>query len=317
MNNKILKIDIEKINELKLNFREIINFRNEIKNTFENLEQKIFKLKEIYNNFIKNKQNSKNIFLFGLDSLYFQGKLIDIDLDHMKSYYKLINNRVYSSYYKLLKIIILYINENITDKKILDIINSLSNIPVYKDLEPYREYDFENTQMIHNTIIELILAMNEILSGKNIELTNYEESKDIGLNIDNFIASFEHENVTLKNEANLYINYMDFLYNLNCGYYKRFITKIRILLGQVEHDVKFENKKSSNKNTISNLLNDDIDEHLIKEIKNSIDTSESPNVKTKIEFDLPDMQEVFTNSVNESSDSIMKKKNKKKENKIT
>ena len=45
MTNKLLKIDIEKLNELKTNFREIINYRNEIKNIFENLEQKIFKLK--------------------------------------------------------------------------------------------------------------------------------------------------------------------------------------------------------------------------------------------------------------------------------
>jgi len=283
MTNKLLKIDIDQVNKLKLNFREIVNFRNEIKNTFENLEQKIFKLKEIYSEFTKNKKNTKNMFLFGLDSLYFQGKLIDIDLEHMKSYYKLINNRVYGSYYKLLKLIIIYINNNINDKKIIDIISNTMNIPVYKDLEPYKEYEFEYTQTVHNTIIEIIIMMNDLLAGKNIELTNYEESKHIGLNIDNFIVSVEHENISLKNEATLYLSYMEFLYNLNCGYYKRFITKIKILLGQVEHDVKFENKKSK-KNTINNLINDEIDNSLIKEIKNSIsiDPGESSEIKNNI-----------------------------------
>ena len=332
MANKLLKIDIEKVNELKLNFREIINYRNEIKNTFENLEQKIFKLKEIYGiskrdhltkakkeiygEFTKNKQNTKNMFLFGLDSLYFQGKLIDIDLEHMKSYYKLINNRIYASYYKLLKIIIIYVNKNVNDKKILDILTNIKNVPVYKDLEPYKEYSFEYTQIIHNTIIEIIIMMNDLLSGKNIELTNYEESKHIGLNIDNFIVSVEHENIALKNEATLYMNYMEFLFNLNCGYYKRFITKIKILLGQVEHDVKFENKKSK-KNTIKNLINDEIDDNLIKEIKNSIsiDLGDSSEIKVnQIESDnemnsseIPN--EIFSNT---SFINIVKKSKRKK-----
>lgn len=331
MTNKLLKIDIDNVNELKLNFREIINFRNEIKNTFENLEQKIFKLKEIYSEFTKNKDNIKNIFLFGLDSLYFQGKLIDIDLEHMKSYYKLINNRVYASYYKLLKIITSYINNNINDKKIIDILTNTKNIPVYKDLEPYKEYDFEYTQIIHNTIIEIIIMMNDLLAGKNIELANYEESKHIGLNIDNFIVSIEHENSAIKNEATLYISYMKFLYHLNCGYYKRFITKIKILLGQVEHDVKFENKKSK-KNTINNLINDEIDNNLIKEIKNSIsiDLGESSEMKNNTfesdnEFNLSNEvknvtynelgtheyhNEIFSNTISDEKKGTKRKKKK-------
>jgi hypothetical protein len=319
MTSKLLKIDVEKVNELKANFREIINYRNEIKNTFENLEQKIFKLKEIYNNFIKNKNNTKNIFLFGLDSLYFQSKLIDIELEHMKSYYKLINNRAYSSYYKLLKIIDIYLKKNLPDKKILDILDNMVNIPVYKDLEPYKEYDFELTLLIHNTIIELIFSMNNLLSGKNIELINYEESKHLGLNIDNFIASFEHENLSIKNEASLYVSYMDFLFNLNCGYYNRFLTKIKILLGQVEHDVKFENKKSK-KNTITNLINDNIDENLIKEIKlsisSSIDHSESKNQNYESDTDINTSEninnEVFTNEIIINNETKKKTKKGKK-----
>ena len=114
------KINMIKVNSLKKNFREIINFRIEIKNIFENLELKIFRLKEIYNEFIKN--NDTSIFTFGLDSLFFQRKLIDIELEHMKSFYKLITNRMYSAYYKLFKIVSAYINNTFNDKKIIDIL---------------------------------------------------------------------------------------------------------------------------------------------------------------------------------------------------
>jgi len=261
------KIEMQKINNLKTNFRNIINFRLEIKSIFENLELKISKLKEIYNEFIKN--NDSNIFLFGLDSLYFQGKLIDIELDHMKIFFKLISNRMYSSYYKLYKIISVYINKTFTEKKILDIVNLDQSFPVYKDLEPYKEYDFDIICKVHDTIISSIVGLDEYINSNNLMLNQYHESQKQGLNIDNFIHTYEHKNMLVKIECELHISYMEILHKLNYNYHKRFITKIRILLSQVEHDIKFDDK-NSNKNMIKNLMDDHVDEKLINQIKDSI-----------------------------------------------
>jgi len=52
-------------------------------------------------------------------------------------------NRMYCEYYKLCKIIIEYICKNISDKKLLEIANMNANLPVYKDLEPFKQYEFQ------------------------------------------------------------------------------------------------------------------------------------------------------------------------------
>ena len=91
-----------KFNELKLTYNGIKNLREEINSIFDNLEQRVLKLKDLYKDFID--QNTTTLFIFGLDSFYFQNKLIDIELGDMKKFYDLIMNRMYCEYYKLYRV---------------------------------------------------------------------------------------------------------------------------------------------------------------------------------------------------------------------
>jgi len=234
------KINIIKVNDLKNNFISFVNLRDIIKSIFDNIELKINKLKAIYTEFINN--NNNNVYAFSLDSLYFQVKLVDTELYQLNQYYKLINNKIYSSYYKLYKIITIYLKKTFTDTKILKIINSNISFQIYKDLEPYKDYNFEHTIILHNTIIEIIIAINDYLNIKNIELINYENTKNNGFNINNFINTFDHVNILIIMETELYIKYLDFLYNLHYNYYTRFIDKIKILKNQIEQDIIFNNR---------------------------------------------------------------------------
>jgi len=139
--------------KLKGEFNNIITIRNTVKNVFDILQVRINKLKLFYSEFIKNSKN--DMFVFGLDSFRFQSKLIDIEYDDMKRLFLAINNRMYCEYFKLNKIIVDYIIKNITDKKIIDLIK-VNNFPVYKDLEPYKEYKFEYILEIHENILNLL-----------------------------------------------------------------------------------------------------------------------------------------------------------------
>jgi len=71
-----------RLNELKTEFSGIIELKEENVNIFILLEQKIKKLKNNYDDFIKNNKN--NLFIFGLDSFHFQGKLVDIEYEDIK-----------------------------------------------------------------------------------------------------------------------------------------------------------------------------------------------------------------------------------------
>jgi hypothetical protein len=244
-------INIQSVTNLKNKFAEILKFRSGIHIKLENLDFKITKLKEIYHKFVS---ESKTEVSFGLDSLYFQGKLINIELTNMKSYYKLINNRMYCVYYKLYKLIVDYINKNLTEKKIVDLAN-ISNYPVYKDLEPYKDYDFNITTKIHNNIIDIINALIDSIGIKIEELNTLEITKNNGININNYINSYRHKAILIKEQTFLFVNYMEFMNMTHYNYHQRFFARLTLLLSQIENDIDFEDK-NNNANIQETLIND-------------------------------------------------------------
>jgi hypothetical protein len=267
-----------RISKLKTDFNNLIIIRNNVKVVFDILQSRINKLKQFYSDFIKNNKNK--LFVFGLDSFHFQSKLIDIEYDDMKRLFLAINNRMYCEYFKLYKIITEYVYENIRDKKITEIIK-VNNFPVYKDLEPYKEYNFETITEIHENILIII---NSILSNLNMrenELDTHKSKKDIGLNIDNFITSFNYELIVMREKISMFLTYTEFFHQLHIKYLKRFNNKIQLLYLHISNDIKFDETIEMNKdvkNEINydedkpnyiNINNDDKPIDIIKEIKNS------------------------------------------------
>lgn len=244
-------INIQLVTNLKNKFGEILKFRSGIHIKLENLDFKITKLKEIYHKFV-NESNSD--VSFGLDSLYFQSKLITIELTNMKSYYKLINNRMYCSYYKLYKLIVDYISKNFTEKKVVDLIN-INNYAVYKDLEPYKDYDFNITTKIHNNIIDIINTLIDTVGIKIEEINTLEITKNNGININNYINSYRHKTILIKEQTFLFVNYMEFINNSHYNYHQRFFTRLSLLTSQIENDIDFEDKNNSS-NIQDNLIID-------------------------------------------------------------
>ena len=135
-----------RISKLKTDFNNITTTSSNVKNNFDILQKKIHKLKSMYSEFINNSKTQ--LFVFGLDSFHFQSKLIDIEYDDMNRLFLAINNRMYCEYFKLYKIIVDYITKNVVDKKISEIIK-VNNFPIYKDLEPFKEYKFELVLKLH------------------------------------------------------------------------------------------------------------------------------------------------------------------------
>jgi len=278
------------LNVLKNNFSIIVTMRSEIQSTFNNLEVKISKLKEIYSNLLKN--NNQTSYTFGLDSLSFQRKLIDVELNHMKQFYLLLNNRIYCEYYKLYKIISKYIKKNFKDQKILDLINDENNLLIYKDLEPYKEYGFDQIINLHELLLSILNGLSNNYLTKELKLQEYKVTNDCGLNLNNFIITYKFDIVVLKENIDLYINYLEFFHSNQVKNLKRFITKIRILCSQIDHDIKFESKNLK-KSMIENLKNDDIDNNIIDEIKDNLNDSNDDN--DDICFDVHHLE---TNKVN-------------------
>lgn len=280
----------EKIQELKNQFNNILNIIQEIKMIFENLQNKTIKLKDYYKEFI-NKNNDEK-YIFTLDSFRFQSKLIDIELEEMKKYNIIINNRMYCEYFKLFKMISIYINTNKFDEKLVDLITN-KNYPIYKDLEPLKEYDNQYIIDIHENIIDIIYAFNNHLKNKEIEYDKYKLNNNKGLNINNFVNTLYFEIFTLKQQIELYISYLTFFHELHTKYFKRFITKMKIYLSQLNHDIVLEDKNSK-QTMFNNLLDDNIDINLIDDIKHSLSSENYDHFVNKIINDNKEKYEEFT-----------------------
>ena len=245
--------------KLKNEFNDIINVRTSVKNIFDILQARIDKLKLFYAEFIKN--DTSGLFVFGLDSFHFQSKLIDIEYDDMKRLFLAINNRMYCEYFKLNKIILDYILTNINDKKNVDIVKT-NSYPIYKDLEPFKEYKFETIQEIHENILNLLSIIVSVFMHKEHELSLHKKKQSIGLNIDNYINTFCYNNNVIREKINMFTAYIDFFHKMHIKYLKRFSTKIQLMYTNINNDIKFDESIEMNGN--KKEVNSPIDKRLLK-----------------------------------------------------
>jgi hypothetical protein len=260
-----------RVNILKGQFSDISSIINDNEKIFRLLESRIVRLKTTYEEFIIN--NKDKLFVFGLDSFHFQGKLIDIEYDDMVRMYNAILNRMYCEYYKLYKIVIQYINDSVQDSKIKEM-SKLNIFPIYLDLEPFKQYGFETIQNLHENILELLVTLGSYLRNKELELSKYQKKNRIGLSIENFVNTFRYNNVIMEERIMLFIAYIEFFHKMHNKYLVRFLTKIKLMYSQVSHDIRFDDNaklgRDEKVNMIYSLKGDHVERDIIHTIKDYI-----------------------------------------------
>jgi hypothetical protein len=227
-----------KLQKIKINFNRIKDTRVQVMNVFNILEVKMTKLQTMTNDFIKS--NHDVLFVFGLDSFKFQSKLIDFEYSDMQKYFYALNNRMYCEYYKLFKIVAEYIDKTIGPNKTFEMIKTNNNFPIYKDLEPYKQYSFELIEEVHKTIILLLNGIYDHIVIKDTELDNYKIQQNSGLNINNFVNTFDFNITLIKQNCNLYISYLDFFHNIHIKHFKRFSKKMKSMDDYLNEDITFD-----------------------------------------------------------------------------
>uniref|UniRef100_A0A6C0D6R1 Uncharacterized protein n=1 Tax=viral metagenome TaxID=1070528 RepID=A0A6C0D6R1_9ZZZZ len=294
-----------RISNLKTEFNNISLIRSKIINVFETLKNKSDKLKNLYSEYIR--QSGSQLFVFGLDSFHFQSKLIDLEYDDMKRIFLFVNNRMYCEYFKLYKLICCYVIENVTDKKILEIMKG-NNFPVYKDLEPFKDYKFEITLEIHENILVLLNSIYSIINNRENELSIHRSKQLIGLNIDNFVNSFNYEIILMREKVNLFLSYIEFFHKLHTKYLKRFSNKIQLMSNHVNSDIQFD--ENAENSVCNNSIDDVLDDENYTEINNTNDKNETNNLKLNLFIDTSDEKnaffEDFESEVNSPSNSSYK-----------
>ena len=127
---------------------------------------------------------------------------------------------------------------------------------------------------MHETIIILLNSVNNFLQLKENDLKVHQIKNATGLNIDNFIHTFNYNNVVLREKLVLFITYTEFFHKLHTKYFKRFTTKMQLFMSQINHDIKFEDSAEINKtkrrSMIETLEADSVNKYVLQELKQSI-----------------------------------------------
>jgi len=236
--NYIHSINIE---NLKNTFNNLLVVCKDIYNKKDNLNAKLSTLKNNYNELIST--NNKKIFLFCLDSFYYQYKLYSIEMENISKFITLLNNRMYGDYYKLYNIIILQFKEKNAD--FAGIITSKKQIP-YKDLEPTIEYSIEGIQDIHNDILQVIENIHQYCLEKEKQISDYNQRPMYGISITSFINTLEYENSIMREQITLYCNYVHFFHNIQKDNLSRLYSKINNFQNDIDENMQKTTKQLPN-----------------------------------------------------------------------
>jgi len=228
------------------------------KNT--DISNKLTQLKEKYNDLIKT--NTNKVFLFCLNSLYFQYKILNFELENFTKINSLIQNRMYGDYYKLYNIIlsqckennILFSEEDFADSARMSeessqqakdtassgesVDNSSNqvdnenksnltetNFPVYKDVDPFFRYRIEDIILIHQRILIIINKLDDIYMQKEANIHDHKNNIFCGYSLSIFLNTLEYENELLKGQINLYMEYISFYHASQKAYLNNLLKK--------------------------------------------------------------------------------------------
>ncbi len=232
----------------KKEFISIVEVYMQLENVYSGVNQKINVLKNTCQDFIKT-HSGKQIFIFCLDSWQFQCKIIDVEFDDMKRLLSALNNRMYCEYYKLYKLVLDYVYK----EEILERGKQQKEFPIYKDLEPFKQYNLDIIQDVHESIIELLVKILEYINIKEIELKKHQQKQEKGFNMQNFVLTFNDILLSIKQKLGVFISYMNFFHSMHLRYLKRLLTKLTLFESQLIKDIRFDEELTCNDDMIRTI----------------------------------------------------------------
>lgn len=249
--------------EIDVGFDIIIKIRSSIKKRLEDIEKIKISIKQNYVECIE--KESKNY--FGLDSVHFQNKLIELEFGNMMKLYSYIDNRIYGDYYKLFYMMHDYLQDKLLPKQ-YDSIKEFKkkSYPVYKDLDSFKVYDFDIINNIHKDVIHIIKKVYEVHEENEGCINTRQKSLYYGINLDNYIINQQHLNKELLMTNTLYRSYICVYHKLHNNILHNFLEKIELFFRQINnHTIKDDSPKSSQDFKNNPMLEKDDKENAILE----------------------------------------------------
>ena len=236
-------------------FLYIEDCKNDIYALIKDINDKCTNLEDLYKEYLQ-EVLKHDTHLMSLDVLFFQ---IELTYEDIKNYTRLFNeflSRMYGMYYKLyIKII-----HSLKDIKLDNIFgNNLFFKPTPFDDLNKREYNFEETEKIHNTIINIMTSITQYISKQKYSIEDDEvySKTHKGININQLVFEKTHDNEILLQKTKLFNNILENYYEYQKKFLRRMILKLKVLQFQINSDIEFQTTKRESKNNVN--VNVDLD----------------------------------------------------------
>ena len=261
--------------KLRTSFSQNVSIYSDLLEKRDAVSEKVAGMKECYNELIK--QNNKPMFLFCLESLFFQYKIINLEMENYQKTSSLIENRIYGDYYKLYNMMIFQCKENniiidsanvgftaplvtykprssvdVTDLRSVkstdddlqnadELDENKSPLPVYKDIDPFIKYRLEDIKRVHECILSIIDVMNNLTTIKMENIQYHRTDIAVGFSLNIFIQTLEYEIYLIQGQIQLFINYILFYHSSQRTYLEKLLKKIELFATEMQDVVLIPN----------------------------------------------------------------------------
>ena len=277
--------------QLKNDFNCVKVLRGDILNVFDTLESKLQVLKKIYLQLLGH--NNESAYMFGIDSFYFQNKLIECEFTNLKDMQRFIENRMYCEYYQLHMLVQEYVSNDVASENVRNKIAVRKKYPAYKNLDPRKIYNFQLVIELHDHIIISIMELETHRQAKVAELENDTAQSKLGLNIGNLVNSHRFDNALLKEKICMFISFLQVFHEHHTKYFTRLSIKAKLVIGIINEDIQIKQFNPTGNdlpapNTFgSNATNDQqngmSEQQTIKSFVNCDNSGEEGGLKTALD----------------------------------
>ena len=218
-------------------FIHIEDLKNDTERFISEINEKCEKLENIYNEYIKEAVRHPD-YLTSLDILFYQ---IELTKEEIKNYTKLFNSflsNTYGQFYKFYNKIL----HDLRDSNTLDIFEGTKinyDFTQYDDIN-FKFYSFEETQCIHNVILNIINYIDQYISRQGYKVADDEIRIVNGININQLVYEKKHFIELFGNKRKLFTKILKNFYDYQGKFLKRIILKLKILYHQLDSDIHFE-----------------------------------------------------------------------------
>jgi hypothetical protein len=178
---------------------------------------------------------SKKHFLVCLEAMHFQYKVFVTEQENLTKMLLMLLNRTYRDYYN-------YYNTILKDLTRYEIAqpNVAKQHLVYKDTEPFAEYQSDDIVLVFDNMATLISSIISKYNENESIIGQYKVRSTTGIFIGNLINTLEYDNSVLENHSQLFLKSIDFSIQTQNTYLSKLLKRFETMIADINADISFQ-----------------------------------------------------------------------------